>query len=225
MPGSLETKSGNCLLMSIRVSCMFRVCWVRRGEVTQPLLISTAEADSFHVFIPPLTIVTEAQGRKCLKQITSIMHQLLMKRFCLRVWVHLVWTRKCRKSCNPPMSINPSSVISTAGVLFSSRDLTFYLVIYSWPAVAHSNCPQSDECFPGGLILSLRQIITSLIAAVNLLLASSPVWSRTVWSLFGTHVPTGANLGCATSIPSKDPLSKSEIRITAAKKALQEPFS
>lgn len=53
---------------------------------------------------------------------------------------------KSKKSSNPPMSINPSSVISAVGTLFSSRELTFYLAKYSygccchWLAVAHINC-------------------------------------------------------------------------------------
>lgn len=149
------------LIIGIRVSLMcsdfIRLCWLYAGKVIQPLLISAIWADLVFVFIPPLL---QWQGIKSLRQITGIIHQPLMKRFCLHVWVHLIRISKSKKSSNPPMSINPSSVISAVGTLFLSGELTFYLAKYSfgccshWFAVAHINCPWAEECLPGGLILS-----------------------------------------------------------------------
>lgn len=123
------------------------------------------------------------------------------------VWVHLIRTSKSKKSSNPPMSINTSSVISAVGTLFSSGEWTFYLAKYSygccchWLAVAHINCPWAEEWLPEGLILSQHQIISSLIAA-GFVPSTHPVWSRTMWSLIGLHVPADVNLGHATG-PAK----------------------
>lgn len=112
------------------------LCSCRGGESAAAHLHNPGRRIS--CFHPTTTIVTEAQGRKCLRQITSVMHQPLMKRFCLHVRVRLVWTRESKKSCNPPMSINPSSVISTAGTLFSSGDLTLFSHIFMTAAAVGS---------------------------------------------------------------------------------------
>lgn len=93
------------------------------------------------------------------------------------------------------MSINPSSVISAVGTLFSCGELTFYLAKYSywcccchWLAIAHANCPWAEECLPEGLILSQHQIISSLIAP-GFVPSIHPVWDRTQDPSLGSTSP------------------------------------
>lgn len=202
MPGNSEVRKP--IMISLMCLDFIRLCWLYTGKAFQPLLISANWADLVFAFIPPLL---QWLGIKSLRQITGVVHQPLMKRFCLHVWAHLIRTSKSKKSSNPPMSINPSSVISAVGTLFPSGELTFYLAKYSygccchWLAVTHINCPCAEECLPEDVIFSLHQIINSLIAA-GFVPYTHPVQSRTTWSLIGLHVPTDVNLGHATG-PAK----------------------